>query len=116
MRRASFYEKPSEKKTREKSEAIRRARKLARKKAIRDGGDNDLTSAHPRQVAADAGGFANVCALIFYIRPEPLSPLWPALMIADEPCSRGQQPNAQQPLEVLSRRPLVLVLRGPIED
>jgi small subunit ribosomal protein S21 len=37
MKRASFYEKPSEKKTREKSEAIRRARKLARKKAIREG-------------------------------------------------------------------------------
>jgi len=37
MKRASFYEKPSEKKTREKSEAISRARKLARKKAIREG-------------------------------------------------------------------------------
>jgi small subunit ribosomal protein S21 len=37
MKRASFYEKPSEKKTREKSEAIRRAHKLARKKAIREG-------------------------------------------------------------------------------
>jgi len=31
------YEKPSERKTREKSEAIRRARKLARKKAEREG-------------------------------------------------------------------------------
>ena len=30
MKRASFYEKPSEKAAREKSEAIRRARKLAR--------------------------------------------------------------------------------------
>ena len=37
IKRASFYEKPSEKKTREKSEAIRRAHKLARKKAIREG-------------------------------------------------------------------------------
>jgi small subunit ribosomal protein S21 len=37
MKRASFYEKPSERKTREKSEAIRRARKLARKQAIREG-------------------------------------------------------------------------------
>jgi small subunit ribosomal protein S21 len=37
MKRASFYEKPSERETREKSEAIRRARKLARKKAIREG-------------------------------------------------------------------------------
>ena len=31
------YEKPSEKKAREKSEAIRRARKLSRKRAMREG-------------------------------------------------------------------------------
>jgi small subunit ribosomal protein S21 len=37
MKRVSFYEKPSERAAREKSEAIRRARKLARKKAIREG-------------------------------------------------------------------------------
>src|SRR5579883_1219084 len=37
MKRRRFYEKPSEKATREKSEAIRRARKLARKQAIREG-------------------------------------------------------------------------------
>ncbi len=35
MRRA--YEKPSEKRARETAEAIRRARKLARKKALREG-------------------------------------------------------------------------------
>ena len=37
MRRRRFYEKPSERTTREKSEAIRRKRKLARNKAVRDG-------------------------------------------------------------------------------
>ena len=37
MKRAAFYEKPSEKAARQKSEAIRRARKLARKQAIREG-------------------------------------------------------------------------------
>lgn len=37
MRRRRFYEKPSDKATREKTEAIRRLRKLARKQAIRDG-------------------------------------------------------------------------------
>jgi len=37
MKRAAFYEKPSEKAAREKSEAKRRARKLARKQAIREG-------------------------------------------------------------------------------
>lgn len=37
MKRRRFYEKPSEKATREKGEAVRRARKLARKKAVREG-------------------------------------------------------------------------------
>jgi small subunit ribosomal protein S21 len=37
MRQRRAYEKPSERKAREKSEAIRRARKLARKQAIREG-------------------------------------------------------------------------------
>ena len=37
MKAHSFYEKPSEKRVREKAEAIRRARKLARKKAQREG-------------------------------------------------------------------------------
>ena len=37
MKIRSFYEKPSEKRAREKAEAIRRARKLARKKMQREG-------------------------------------------------------------------------------
>ena len=37
MKRRKAYEKPSEKRVREKAEAIRRARKLARKVAIREG-------------------------------------------------------------------------------
>ena len=37
MRRRRFYEKPSDRVTREKAEAMRRSRKLARKQAIRDG-------------------------------------------------------------------------------
>ena len=37
MRRARFYEKPSVRAAREKADAIRRAHKLARKKAIREG-------------------------------------------------------------------------------
>lgn len=37
MKRRRFYEKPSEKSAREKGEALRRIRKLARKQAIRDG-------------------------------------------------------------------------------
>jgi small subunit ribosomal protein S21 len=37
MRRRRFYEKPSDKAAREKTEAIRRRHKLARKQAIRDG-------------------------------------------------------------------------------
>ena len=37
LKRRSAYEKPSERKAREKAEAIRRSRKLARKKAQREG-------------------------------------------------------------------------------
>ena len=37
MKQRKCYEKPSERKNREKAEAIRRARKLARKKAQREG-------------------------------------------------------------------------------
>src|SRR3974390_3911588 len=37
MKRRRFYEKPSERATRQKAEAARRARKLARKQAVRDG-------------------------------------------------------------------------------
>jgi small subunit ribosomal protein S21 len=38
MKLRNYYEKPSEKKARQKAEAVRRARKLARKRAQRGGG------------------------------------------------------------------------------
>ena len=50
MRARSAYEKPSEKRVREKAEAIRRSRKLARKKAQREG----LLPASKKKVAARA--------------------------------------------------------------
>jgi small subunit ribosomal protein S21 len=37
MKRRRYYEKPSEQAVREKAEAVRRARKMARKQAVRDG-------------------------------------------------------------------------------
>jgi small subunit ribosomal protein S21 len=37
LKRRRFFEKPSERATREKAEAIRRRRKLARKQAVREG-------------------------------------------------------------------------------
>ena len=37
MKLRNYYEKPSEKRAREKGEAVRRARKLARKRAQREG-------------------------------------------------------------------------------
>jgi len=37
MKRRKYYEKPSEKRARERAEAIRRDRKAARKQAIREG-------------------------------------------------------------------------------
>ena len=51
MKLRGHYEKPSEKKAREKAEAIRRARKLARKKLQREG----LLPMKPKPVTA-AGG------------------------------------------------------------
>ncbi|WP_375784473.1 30S ribosomal protein S21 [Bradyrhizobium sp. Pha-3] len=56
MKRRRSFEKPSERKIREKAEAARRARKLARKQAIRDG----LIAAPPR-------------------KPKVLTPKFPAL-------------------------------------
>ena len=38
MKLRNYYEKPSEKNARQKAEAVRRARKLARKRAQREGG------------------------------------------------------------------------------
>ena len=37
MKKRRYFEKPSERTTREKGEAVRRRRKLARKQAVRDG-------------------------------------------------------------------------------
>jgi small subunit ribosomal protein S21 len=51
LKRKSFYEKPSVRKTREKGEAIRRARKLARKRAQREG----LLPTPPRRVIRPGG-------------------------------------------------------------
>jgi small subunit ribosomal protein S21 len=45
MKRRRFYEKPSDRATREKAESVRRRRKLARKQAIRDG----LITAPPKK-------------------------------------------------------------------
>jgi small subunit ribosomal protein S21 len=50
MKARSAYEKPSEKRAREKSEAIRRQRKLARKKMQREG-----LLPMPKKVAAVRG-------------------------------------------------------------
>lgn len=49
MKLRNYYEKPSEKRAREKAEAIRRARKLARKKAQREGsGGGPSTTRTPK--------------------------------------------------------------------
>ena len=51
MKLRRHYEKPSERKAREKAEAIRRARKLARKKLQREG----LLPMKPRVIPAATG-------------------------------------------------------------
>jgi small subunit ribosomal protein S21 len=53
MKQRRSYEKPSERKNREKSEAVRRARKLARKQAQRDG---LLPAAKKKPVDDKSGG------------------------------------------------------------
>jgi small subunit ribosomal protein S21 len=52
MKRRNYFEKPSEKRCREKGEAVRRARKLARKRAQREG----LLPSKPRPSFGDRGG------------------------------------------------------------
>jgi small subunit ribosomal protein S21 len=52
MKLRGHYEKPSEKKAREKAEAIRRARKLARKRMQREG----LLPMKPRPAPGGPGG------------------------------------------------------------
>jgi small subunit ribosomal protein S21 len=53
MKLRGHYEKPSEKRAREKAEAIRRARKLARKRAQREG----LIPGKPKVETRRPGGF-----------------------------------------------------------
>jgi small subunit ribosomal protein S21 len=52
MKLRNYYEKPSERRAREKAEAVRRARKLARKRAQREG----IIPGGTRAPAAAAGG------------------------------------------------------------
>jgi len=54
MKMRDYFEKPSEKRVREKAEAVRRVRKMARKRMQREG----LLPATPRPVAAGAGASA----------------------------------------------------------
>jgi small subunit ribosomal protein S21 len=51
MKLRGHYEKPSEKKAREKAEAVRRARKLARKRAQREG----LIPMKPKTIGGPGG-------------------------------------------------------------
>ena len=64
MKRRRFYEKPSEKITRRKAEAVRRRRKLARKQAVRDG-----TIAAPKKKPIEAGRGAAAAGSAFAYRP-----------------------------------------------
>jgi small subunit ribosomal protein S21 len=79
MKQRRAYEKPSERKAREKSEAIRRARKLARKQAIREG----LLPAPPKKKLPErkpslprtsaSAGWGNKATLTLSYRPAALS-------------------------------------------
>ena len=56
MKLRNYYEKPSERRAREKAEAIRRARKLARKRAQREGIAPPGQRLAPRTAAPGRGG------------------------------------------------------------
>src|SRR5690606_12114373 len=62
MKLRNYYEKPSERRAREKAEAVRRARKLARKRAQREGiapgGGRAVAAAGARAGAPGRGGRA----------------------------------------------------------
>jgi len=58
MKLRNYYEKPSEKKVRQKAEAVRRARKLARKRAQREGGLPVPTTTTTRPQTARPGATA----------------------------------------------------------
>src|ERR1700735_1714698 len=66
MKLRGHYEKPSVRRVREKAEAIRRARKLARKKLQREG----LLPMKPRAVPGAGRPRAHSSLLIFEHRPE----------------------------------------------
>lgn len=53
LKRQRYYEKPSERRAREKGEAVRRARKLIRKQAQREG----LIAAPKKRIIARPGRF-----------------------------------------------------------
>jgi small subunit ribosomal protein S21 len=75
MKLRSHYEKPSEKRVREKQEAIRRARKLARKKLQREGllpmKPKVVRGTSPRRGSAPAPHFSSLAA---DSAPRPQSP------------------------------------------
>jgi len=56
MKRRKYFEKPSEKRVREKAEAIRRRRKAERKQAIRDGLITDPKAALRQEGRTGPGG------------------------------------------------------------
>lgn len=62
LKRRRFYEKPSDRVAREKSEAIRRRRKLARKQAVRDG-----LAAPPKK--RNEGGKHQLASRVAPVRP-----------------------------------------------
>ena len=68
MKRRRFYEKPSEKSNREKADAIRRARKVARKKAQREG---LIAAPRGRKVAPSRGTSRGPFSVARGVRPQP---------------------------------------------
>ena len=69
MKLRNYYEKPSEKRAREKAEAIRRARKLARKKAQREGASSRPSRARPALRRARARSYLPILTVMAGLVP-----------------------------------------------
>ncbi len=69
MKMRDYYEKPSQKRAREKAEAVRRVRKLARKRAQREGLVTPLIRRHFDVFRCNSGRGASFAAALFVSRP-----------------------------------------------
>ena len=92
MKLRGHYEKPSERRVREKAEAIRRARKLARKKLQREG----LLPMKPRTIPGTGPGRSGPARAPRRFRAQKIATTTPAIAL---PADAQGPPNKGRPLQ-----------------